>query len=93
MAMTGLEMMKAAHRTLAEYRYELQPVVRGYSNRTLYVNLGKQEIVEKPVTQQMKDLFTGGRGFGLWLLWNAVDGDTRWDDPENELIIANGPIS
>jgi hypothetical protein len=19
----------------------------------------------------MKDLFTGGRGFGLWLLWNA----------------------
>jgi aldehyde:ferredoxin oxidoreductase len=52
-----------------------------------------RKIVEKPVTQQMKDLFTGGRGFGLWLLWNAVDRDTHWDDPENELIIANGPIS
>ena len=82
-----------AHRTLAEYRYELRPVVHGYANRTLYVNLAKQEISEKPVTPQMKDLFTGGRGFGLWLLWNAINGNTYWDDPENELIIANGPIS
>jgi aldehyde:ferredoxin oxidoreductase len=93
MTKISLEMMKEAHRTLAEYRYELRPVVRGYANRTLYVNLAKQEISEKPVTQQMKELFTGGRGFGLWLLWNAIDGNTHWDDPENELIIANGPIS
>jgi aldehyde:ferredoxin oxidoreductase len=72
--MISREMMKAAHQTLAEYRYELRPVVHGYANRTLYVNLSQQEIVEKPVTQQMKELFTGGRGFGLWLLWNAIDG-------------------
>jgi hypothetical protein len=51
--MTDLEMMKVAHRTLAEYRYELRPVVRGYANRTLYVNLAQQEISEKPVTQQI----------------------------------------
>ncbi|MEA3440517.1 MAG: hypothetical protein U9R58_09565 [Chloroflexota bacterium] len=62
--MISLEMMKTAHRTLAEYRYELRPVVHGYANRTLYINLAQQEISEKPVTQQMKDLFTGGRGFG-----------------------------
>jgi aldehyde:ferredoxin oxidoreductase len=93
MALISLEMMKAAHQSLTEYRYELQPVVYGYANRTLYVNLSHQSISEKPVTQQMKALFTGGRGFGLWLLWNAVEGNTHWDDPENELIIANGPIS
>ena len=46
----------------------------------------------KPVTQQMKDVFTGGRGFWLWLLWNAVTGETTWDDPENEIVIAGGPI-
>ena len=40
----------------------------------------------------MKDLFTGGRGFALKLLWDAVDPDTTWDDPQNELVIANGPI-
>ncbi len=89
----SLEEKKAAHRLLAEYRYELRPVQGGYANRTLYINLSDRTILEKPVTQEMKDIFTGGRGFALWLLWNAVDGDTRWDDPKNELVIANGPIS
>ncbi|NOX60797.1 MAG: aldehyde:ferredoxin oxidoreductase [Chloroflexi bacterium] len=85
--------MKAAHRVLAEYDYELRPVERGYANRTLYINLEDNTIREKPVTQEMKDIFTGGRGFALWLLWNAVRDDTKWDDPENEIVIANGPIS
>ncbi len=88
-----VDQLKAAHRVLAEYHYELRPVERGYANRTLYINLDDNTIQEKPVTQQMKDLFTGGRGFALWLLWNAVKDDTKWDDPENELVIANGPIN
>src|SRR5690606_10092516 len=49
-------------------------------------------ITSKPVSQEMKDAFTGGRGFCLWLLWNAVTPETRWDDPENEIVIAGGPI-
>ena len=77
---------------LAEFTYELRPVERGYANRTLYVNLDTNTIYEKPVTQQMKDLFTGGRGFGLKLLWDAVTPETKWNDPQNELVIANGPI-
>ena len=93
MAMKTIEKMKKAHRCLAEYTYDLKPVFRGYANRTLSINLSTQEITEKPVTQQMKDLFTGGRGFALWLLWNAVNEKTRWNDPENALVIANGPIS
>src|SRR5512134_1093874 len=77
---------------LAEFTYELRPVERGYANRTLYINLDDKTIKEKPVTQQMKDLFTGGRGFALQLLWHAVTPETRWNDPQNELIVANGPI-
>jgi len=77
---------------LAEFSYELRPVERGYANRTLYINLDDNIILEKPVTQQMKDLFTGGRGFALKLLWDAVTPETKWNDPRNELIIANGPI-
>ncbi|HSK66353.1 MAG TPA: aldehyde ferredoxin oxidoreductase C-terminal domain-containing protein [Anaerolineales bacterium] len=77
---------------LAEFTYELRPVERGYANRTLYINLDNNTILEKPVTQQMKDLFTGGRGFGLKLLWDAVSPETKWNDPQNELIVANGPI-
>src|SRR5512143_3727524 len=77
---------------LAEFTYELRPVERGYANRTLYVNLETNTIYEKPVTQQMKDLFTGGGGFALKLLWDAVTPASKWDSPENELVIANGPI-
>jgi aldehyde:ferredoxin oxidoreductase len=77
---------------LAEFTYQLRPVERGYANRTLYINLEDNTILEKPVTQQMKDLFTGGRGFGLKLLWDAVTPETKWNDTQNELVIANGPI-
>ena len=87
-----LEKMKAAHLLLGEYTYKLKPVERGYANRTLYINLTDNTFTEKPVTQQMKDIFTGGRGFGLKLLWDAVTPDTKWDSPENELVIANGAI-
>ncbi|MFZ5909091.1 MAG: aldehyde ferredoxin oxidoreductase family protein [Chloroflexota bacterium] len=87
-----IEKMKSAHNLLGEYTYELKPVERGYANRTLYINLTDNTITEKPVTQQMKDLFTGGRGFALKLLWDAVTPQTKWDSPENELVIANGPI-
>jgi aldehyde:ferredoxin oxidoreductase len=87
-----LAKMRAAHRLLAEYTYDLKPVERGYANRTLYINLSENRIKEKPVTQQMKDLFTGGRGFALWLLWNGIDDNTKWDDLKNEIVIGNGPI-
>ena len=87
-----LEKMKSAHKLLGEYTYELKSVERGYANRTLYINLDDNTFAEKPVTQQMKDIFTGGRGFALKMLWDAVTPETKWDSPENELVIANGPI-
>lgn len=42
----------------------------------------------------MKHLFVGGRGFNLWLLWNALPKDRviKWDDPENEVCVAAGPL-
>mgnify|MGYP005841096451 FL=1 len=67
-------------------------VHRGYAMRTLYINVGTGEIKEKPVSEDMKKRFTGGKGFGLKLLWDAVKPDTRWNDPENEINIAMGPV-
>ena len=87
-----VEELRAAHRTLAEYNYQLGPVERGYANRTLYINLDDNRFEERPVTQQMKDLFTGGRGFALKLLWDAVDPDTTWDDPQNLHSIVRFPV-
>jgi aldehyde:ferredoxin oxidoreductase len=84
--------LRQSHKVIAEFHYDVHPVVKGYANRTLYINLNDKQIVNKPVTEKMKDTFTGGRGFCLWLLWNAVKDTTRWYDPENELVIAGGPI-
>ena len=85
--------MKKAHKILAEYNYELTPVDRGYAGKTLYVNLSDNTIEARPVTEEMKEIFIGGKGFGLWRLWHAISPDTKWDDPENEIVIASGPIA
>ena len=79
---------------IAEFKYEKGKVERGYSNRTLYVNLSTMKMASRPVSQKMKDIFIGGRGFNLWLLWNALPKDRiiKWDDPENEICIACGPL-
>ncbi len=85
------EQNKSTRRVLAEYTYEPSPVERGYTGQTLYVNLSDNTIAPKPVSDEMKEKFVGGRGFGLWLLWNGVQDDTKWDDPENEIVVSSGP--
>jgi len=83
---------KTYHEIIAEYQYELGKVEKGYSGRTLYINLGTLEIKEKAVSEKMKETFTGGKGFCLWLLWNGTKPTTKWDDAENELVFSSGPI-
>ena len=72
--------------------YTRPPIEKGYANQTLYVNLSVAQISIKPVTEEMKRVFIGGKGFDLWLLWNAVTGSTKWSDPENAICIASGPL-
>jgi len=84
--------LPAGFRVIAEMAYKPQPLSRGYTGHTLYINVGSGKIESRPVTQQMKDLFIGGKGFGLWRLWNAVQPQTQWDDPENEIVVSSGPV-
>jgi aldehyde:ferredoxin oxidoreductase len=72
--------------------YERSAIDKGYTNQTLSVNLSDSDISVKPVNSKMKETFVGGKGFDLWLLWNAVKGGTRWNDPENSICIASGPL-
>jgi len=78
---------------LEEHAYEKRAAQHGYANRTLHIDVGSRAITEKPVTDQMKEIFVGGRGFDLWLLWNAIPPRTKWDDPVNEIVIASGPLA
>jgi len=88
----AIQEMKAAHRVLAEFNYTVPKVHRGYANQTLYVNVDTGHIESRPVTAEMKRIFVGGKGFGLWRLWHAVTPQTKWNDPENEIVIACGPL-
>ncbi len=87
-----IEKLKSKHKMLKEFEYELKPLDKGYSDRTLYINLSSNEIKEKPVPEEMKEKFIGGKGYGLRLLWDAVNENTKWDSEENEINIAIGPI-
>ncbi|MCU0290749.1 MAG: hypothetical protein MUF10_01980 [Thermoanaerobaculaceae bacterium] len=84
--------MKAAHVLLREVPFTPSLPELGYNNRTLHIDLTTLTVTEKPVTQQMKDIFIGGRGFGLWYLWQAIKPTTKWNDPENDIIISPGPL-
>ncbi|MBU4032559.1 MAG: aldehyde:ferredoxin oxidoreductase, partial [Candidatus Thermoplasmatota archaeon] len=87
-----LEKLKASRKIIAEFKYEKRAVEKGYANRTLFVDLTKNEIREVPVTEDMKQKFTGGRGFGLKLLWDTINPSTRWDSDENGLVLTAGPM-
>ncbi len=79
-------------RLLAETRFEKREIHRGYAMRTMHVDVGARTMREKPVSEEMKAKFTGGKGFGLRLLWDATEPTTKWDDPENEIVVAMGPV-
>lgn len=86
------EELRNKHKLLAEWTYKHTPLFRGYSDKTLYVNVGTNEIKEKDVPAEMKEKFIGGKGYGLRYLWDAITPETKWNDPENEIIISGGPL-
>lgn len=84
--------IKKQHKPVKKWNYTWTPLDKGYTDKILYINVGSAEIREKDVPAVMKEKFIGGKGYGLRLLWDATNPDTRWDDPENEIIISSGPI-
>ncbi len=84
--------IKAPHRQLKKWDYQWTPLSKGYTDKILYINVGTTEIREKDVPLQMKEKFIGGKGYGLRLLWDATGPETKWNDPENEIVISSGPI-
>ncbi|MEA3495900.1 MAG: aldehyde ferredoxin oxidoreductase C-terminal domain-containing protein [Bacteroidota bacterium] len=87
-----IESLKKKHKQLAEWQYTHTPAEKGYTDKTLYINVSNNEIKEKDIPQSMKEKFIGGKGYGLRYLWDATKPDTKWNDPENEIIISGGPI-
>ncbi len=87
-----IKSIRDQHRLLKRWDYIWTPLSRGYTDKILHIDVSSDEVTEKNVPQVMKEKFIGGKGYGLRLLWDATKPETKWDDPENEIIISSGPI-
>lgn len=92
MAFEQTARLLGAHTNRATFAFEPAPLVRGYAGRYLRIDLGTMRIEILPVTQQMKDLWVGGKGFDLWLTLQEIDATTRWDSPNNPICFSVGPL-
>jgi aldehyde:ferredoxin oxidoreductase len=79
-------------KVITTFNYQRPKIHRGYANQTLGIDLSGSGVTIEPVSDRMKEVFVGGKGFGLRLLWDSVKSTTKWDDPENAICIGCGPL-
>lgn len=89
----NIQNMKDSHKNLCEFTYELGTVEKGYTDRVLHIDLSNNEVKEQKVDPEIKDKFVGGRGYGMYYLFQDTDKNTTWDSDDNEIIISAGPIA
>ncbi len=85
------KLVKENRKLLATFPYTWKPMEKGYSDQSLYVNVSDCRMEVRPISAMTKEKFIGGKGYGLKMLWDAVKPDTKWQDPENEIVISGGP--
>ena len=85
--------IKSGRKITASFPYTWKPMERGYSDQSLYVNVETGKMETRKVSPETREKFIGGKGYGLRMLWDAVKPTTKWQDPENEIVISGGPCS
>ena len=77
---------------LGSIKYSPYPIKGGYTDHILKVDLGPHTISTQELPPNFKETFIGGRGYTLKLIWDGTTGKTRYDSPENTLVMAGGPL-
>jgi aldehyde:ferredoxin oxidoreductase len=77
---------------LKQIKYKPARVTGGYTDRILRIDLTDREIAVEKLPPDFKAKYTGGRGYALKLIWDGTSGETRYQSPENILIMASGPL-
>jgi aldehyde:ferredoxin oxidoreductase len=73
-------------------KYTKTPLIHGYANQILTIDLGSGTIDPQPLDEKARDFFIGGRGLGLYLLHKEINAKTKAGDAENPLIFSPGPL-
>ena len=77
---------------LRQVEYQPASVAGGYTDRILRVDLDTREITIQELPPDFKDKYIGGRGYALKLIWDGTRRETRYDSPDNILVMASGPL-
>jgi aldehyde:ferredoxin oxidoreductase len=78
--------------SITSIQYEKIPVVRGYTDTLLRVDLTQMRISIEKISDYVRSMFVGGRGYCLNLVYEGTTEKTRFDSPENVLALAGGPF-
>ncbi len=65
----------------------------GYKGKILRVNLSKNEIKIEPLSKELVRNYIGGSGFAAKILYDEVGPEIDPLSPDNELILATGPLT
>ena len=88
-----IQKMKEAHVVLNHVDYKPQPIVKGYTDKILTIDVTDASVKIADIPAEVKEKFTGGKGYCLRYLWDATNENTKWDSPENEIVMSAGPIA
>ena len=78
--------------TIASISYRKAEIDKGYTDRLLEVNMSAKTITVSTIPKATREMFVGGRGYCLKLVYDKTTGATRYDSPENVLAFAGGPF-
>ncbi|MHB1005814.1 MAG: aldehyde ferredoxin oxidoreductase family protein [Chloroflexota bacterium] len=65
----------------------------GYAGRVLRVNLTTGQLAVEEMDKDTRRKWIGGSGYGAKVLYEEVPPGVAWDDAENRLILASGPLA
>ena len=65
----------------------------GYAGQILRVDLTTERIWTEPIDEVTAKMYIGGSGLGAKILYEEVPPTAQWNDPENRLILATGPLA
>jgi len=80
--------MKVIH----SLNYKPAAIQGGYTDQVLKVDLNSHSISPVDLSLDFKEKYVGGRGYALKFIWDETSGDTRYNSPENILVMASGPL-
>jgi aldehyde:ferredoxin oxidoreductase len=79
-------------KTLNSVRYEVAPVRGGYTDQILELDLSSLTISTINVEPVYRRKYVGGRGYAIKMIWDQTTKETRYNSPENILVMASGPL-